>query len=301
MANTQLLRRRIKTAQNVSKTTKAMQMIAASKLKRAQDAALASRPYVEKLTSLTKNLARKLEQEQLHPYMKENVSEKTLLIVLSPDKGLCGGLITNLLREYFKFNQNENYSLITIGKKIEYQAVKSNNTLLASFPIGNTLPSFAMVPPLQKIIDEEFLSGRVSSVQILYSNFVNVFTQIPVIVPLLPVRITDEKHLLFRSTNTKTPATEEKESEQHAFELYEPEPSQMLPQLLKHYIEMNLYHYLLESHLAEQAARMLAMQNATDNARDIITQLTLEYNKARQEKITNEILDISSGAAVTYE
>lgn len=301
MANTQLLRRRIKTAQNVSKTTKAMQMIAASKLKRAQNAALASRPYVEKLTSLTKNMARKLDAEQLHPYMKENDAKKTLLIVLSPDKGLCGGLITNLIREYFKINQDENYSLITIGKKIEHQAVKGKNTLLASFPIGNTLPSFAMVPPIQKIIDEEFLSGKVSSVQILYSNFVNVFTQIPVMTQILPVKITDDAHLLFRSNNTKAPIAEEKQLVENAFELYEPSPTEMLPQLLKHYLEMNLYHYLLESHLAEQAARMLAMQNATDNARDIITQLTLEYNKARQEKITNEILDISSGAAITYE
>lgn len=285
MANTLLLKRRIKTAQNVSKTTKAMQMIAASKLKRAQDAALASRPYVKKLSILAKNLTRKLPFDQLNIYMKENRSKKTLLIILSPDKGLCGGLITNLLREYMQFSKDENYSLITVGKKIEHQAAKNKNTLLASFPVGNTLPSFGMVLPMQKIIDEEFLSGKIGSVKILYSNFVNVFTQIPVIVPLLPVKLTDEKQLLY-----ETP-----------FLLYEPNPKEMLPELLKHYLETNLYHYLLESHLSEQAARMLAMQNATDNARDIITQLTLEYNKARQEKITNEILDISSGSAANYE
>lgn len=301
MANTILLKRRIKTAQNVSKTTKAMQMIAASKLKRAQNAALASRPYVEKLTSLTKNLSKNLDKELLHPYMKENDSKRTLLIVLSPDKGLCGGLITNLLREYLQISQDEKYLLITVGKKIEHQAVKDKNTLLASFPIGNTLPSFAMVPPIQKIIDEEFLSGNVSSVKILYSNFVSVFTQIPVIVPLLPVKVSDDTHLLFRSTNTKVPVKTKEQETDTTFEIYEPAAAEMLPELLKHYIEMNLYHYLLESHLSEQAARMLAMQNATDNTRDIITQLTLVYNKARQEKITNEILDISSGAAINYE
>lgn len=284
MANTLLLKRRIKTAQNVSKTTKAMQMIAASKLKRAKDAALASRPYVKKLSILAKNLTRKLPSDQLNIYMKENGSKKTLLIILSPDKGLCGGLITNLLREYMQFSNDENYSLITVGKKIEHQAAKSKNSLLASFPVGNTLPSFGMVLPMQKIIDEEFLSGKAGSVKILYSNFVNVFTQIPVIVPLLPVKLTDEKQL-----QGEVP-----------FLLYEPHPKEMLPELLKHYLETNLYHYLLESHLSEQAARMLAMQNATDNARDIITQLTLDYNKARQEKITNEILDISSGGAASY-
>lgn len=301
MANTILLKRRIKTAQNVSKTTKAMQMIAASKLKRAQNAALASRPYVEKLTSLTKSLSRNLDKQLFHPYMKGNESKRTLLIVISPDKGLCGGLITNLLREYFQIAQDENYSLITVGKKIEHQAVKGKNILLASFPIGNTLPSFSMVPPIQKIIDEEFLSGNIGSVKILYSNFISVFTQVPVIVPLLPVKVTDDTHLLYRSTNTNVPVETKEQEVDTAFEIYEPAAAEMLPELLKHYIEMNLYHYLLESHLSEQAARMLAMQNATDNARDIITQLTLVYNKARQEKITNEILDISSGAAANYE
>lgn len=281
MANTLRLKRRIKTAQNVSKTTRAMQMIAASKLKRAQQAALASRPYVEKLTLLASNLTGKLDKDSLHPYMQKGASEKEFLIIISPDKGLCGGLVTNLIREYLTL-QTKDLILLTIGKKAENYLLRTRQEIIASFPFGTTLPSFDFVYPIAKIINDHFLASKVGSVKILTSRFTSIFSQKPAITTLLPMTLPSETEKTSGSL------------------LFEPSIAVILPDLLKHYLEMSLYQHLLEGYLSEQAARMLAMQNATDNARDIIEELTLEYNKARQEKITSEILDISSVSFFAY-
>lgn len=278
MANALIIRRRIRTAQNVSKTTRAMQMIAASKLRRAQEAALSSRPYVEKLTHINQSLTGKTGEGYLHPYMaSKKISGKTLLIVISPDKGLCGGLITNLLREYLKINGKETF-VLTIGKKMEKNVLRLGNEMVATYPLGNTLPSFDIVYSISKIIDDYFLSEKVDSIQILYTHFTSIFSQRPTIKTILPISIPEEE---VKSTS---------------FSLFEPNVNELLPNLLKHYLEMVLYQHLLESFVSEQAARMVAMQNANSNAKEIINMLTLDYNKARQEKITNEILDISSGA-----
>lgn len=289
MATTLELRRRIKSAQNVSKTTKAMQMISASKLKRAQEAALSSRAYVAKLTSLTRNLAPKkqtIDEETSHPYMKKPASKKTLYIIISPDKGLCGGLVTNLVREYIKMRHDDTASFVTVGKKIEGTIAGTTKNLLAAFPFGNSLPSFDMVYPLVALIDEQFLAGQVSEVKVITTHFQSVFSQKTIISSLLPVVLPEPEE---GKTNTGVD-----------FRLFEPSPVELLPALLKRYIEMELFQHLLESYASEQAARMLAMQNATNNAKDIVNMLRLLYNKARQEKITNEILDISS-AAVAME
>ncbi len=285
MANTQALRRRIKTAQNISKTTRAMQMIAATKLKRAQSAVLTSRPYVNKLIEITKSVAPGkgiATQEELHPYMKmQDKDSKTLYIIISPDKGLCGGLITNLLKEYLKIRSETSSGFITIGKKVE-GPISGHKNLLASFPFGTTLPGYGMVLPIAKIIDDEYLSGHFGSVKIITTHFNNVFSQSPIIIDLLPIRIESidgEQSTI--STN----------------KLFEPKESILLPELLQRYLHMVLYQQLLESFASEQGARMIAMQNATDNAKDIVNTLQLIYNKARQEKITKEILDISGAAA----
>ncbi|MCL5439045.1 MAG: ATP synthase F1 subunit gamma [Patescibacteria group bacterium] len=279
MASTITLKRRIKTAQNVSKTTKAMQMISASKLKRAQDATLSSRPYVERLTSIAKNLIGKMDRDFYHPYIrKEKNANKTLLLVFSPDKGLSGGLVTNLLREYFKID-SPNLKLVIIGNKAEKNITRIGRDVVAKFPFGTTLPKFDVIYPITKIIDEYFLEKKVDDVQILFTYFDNVFTQKPRVQTILPIELPEEIE--------KNPP----------FQLFEPKVTEILPSLLRHYLEMILYQYTLESFVSEQASRMIAMQNATDNAKEIINILTLEYNKVRQEKITNEILDIGSAAS----
>lgn len=283
MASILVLKRRIQAAQNVSKTTKAMQMIAASKLKKAQDATLMSRPYVEKLTNLSQNIIQKIDKDVIsHPYIKQELKaeNKTLLLVLSPDKGLAGGLITNLIREFLEYTKiDKNISYIVIGKKLQGKVVHLSREIIASFNFGATLPSFDAVYPISKLINDYYLNGKVTSVKILFAQFTSIFTQTPMISTILPVSVPLEKE----------------EKAINDFALFEPNVKEILPNLLNHYLEMTIYQNLLESYVSEQAARMISMQNATDNAKDIISDLQLEYNKTRQAKITSEILDIGSG------
>lgn len=283
MATLLVLKRRMRTASNVSKTTKAFQMISASKLKKAQNAADASKPYVDKLDQISKNLEQKIDRDNLHQYMvpQANIKAK-LLIVISPDKGLCGGLVTNLLREVFHYNNNEKTYYITIGKKAERAVTSLNKEVVASFMFGTTLPPFETVFPIAKLVNEYFLGKKVSEVTILSTKFNSVFSQLPGFSTLLPVKLADKAEV------------------DKSVTLFEPNVDMLLPDLLQHYLEMVIYQSLLESYASEQASRMIAMKNATDNAMDIISELRLEYNKTRQEKITNELLDIGGGQ-VAYE
>jgi F-type H+-transporting ATPase subunit gamma len=277
MANLLSLKRRIKAAHNVSKTTKAMQMIAVSKLKKAQNATLAGRPYVEKLSLISNNVLGKLGGTYSHDYMRQPVNDKNLIIIIAPDKGLCGGLITNLIREIINLDsQNKNNIYLTIGKKVETTVMGLQKELVASFKFGTTLPTYDLVMPIVKIIDEYFLTGKVGRVKILSTNFLSVFSQKPRLTNVLPIEM---------------PKTES-----NSFAIFEPRPEQLLPPLLRHFLEMTVYQNLLESYASEQGAKMVAMQSATDNAREIVESLQLEYNKGRQEKITNEILDIGGAA-----
>lgn len=284
MASLLILKRRIKTARNVSKTTKAMQMIAASRLKKAQEAATSSMSYAQKLDTLSKNLTAKIDKDNLHDYMKtpEGTNSK-LLIVISPDKGLCGGLVTNLLREVLHFNSTGKIYYITVGKKAESAVSSLNKEIVASFPFGTSLPDFDVVYPLTKLINEYFLGGKVSEVTILSTKFSSAFSQVPGFNTLLPIKIDNS----FKESGLSL--------------IFEPSLEELLPDLLQHYLEMVTYQSLLESYASEQAARMIAMKNATDNAMDMISDLNLEYNKSRQEKITNELLDIGGGSQIAYE
>ncbi len=286
MANLLFLKRRIRAAQNVSKTTRAMQMIAISKLKKAQDAALAGRPYVEKLSAISSNILIKLEGKFSHEYMKKKKNpKKNLVLIFSPDKGLCGSLNTNLIREIINFDSlHLDNVYLTVGKKIESTVANLKKELIASFKFGTILPSFDMVLPIKKIIDEYFLSEKVDSVKIISTCFVSVFSQRPKVTNILPIEFPER--------------TEKSES----FTLFEPTPEKLIPPLLNHTLETTIYQHLLESFASEQGARMVAMQNATDNALQMVQDLRLEYNKERQEKITNEILDIGGDAfAFAYE
>lgn len=278
MANLLSLKRRIKTAQNVSKTTKAMQMIAASKLKKAQDAALSARPYVEKLTTVSSDITKRVPEENMNEYMKKLTdTDEKLMIIIAPDKGLCGGLVTNLGRELLTFmKENKKITFITVGKKANTLVSIMGESPAASFDFGTTLPAYDAVYPIMSLVDDYFLNKKASEIYILNSDFQSVFAQTPTVTKLLPVQ--------FENTLESVSET-----------IFEPSASELLPDLIRHYLEMSVYQAFLESYLSEQSARMLAMQNATDNAKDIIEELRLLYNKSRQEKITNEILDISGG------
>jgi len=280
MASLLILKRRIKTAQNISKTTKAFQMIAASRLKKAQEAALSARPYVQKLTDISVSISDIVSEENLVEYMKFNENKRNLVILISPDKGLCGALVTNLAKEAINFyRENKDTDFITVGKKAESIVRIMGGTTLASFDFGTTLPQYSAIYPIMKLIDDNFLSKKYGKVFMIHSNFNSLFSQSPRTHMLLPVH--------FEKTDDKVEVMTET--------LFEPSVNELLPGLIRHYLEMNLFHTLLESYLSEQAARMLAMQNATDNAKEIIQDLKLLYNKTRQEKITGEILDIAGG------
>lgn len=279
MANILTLKRRITAAKNVSKTTKAMQMIAASKLKRAQDAVTASRPYVSKISSILTNLLSDSEKNYSHPYLHNSAkTDKTLLLAFSPDKGLCGSLVTSLVREFIKFqDKTPETSYVVVGKKLEGQIIHFSKEIVASFPFGTTLPTFDRIYPLVNIIKDYYGNGKVSSVKILTAEYTSLFTQTPKVVSLLPL----------------LPEPTETEEKSDDFYLFEPNKKVLMDSLLEHYLEMTIFQQLIESYLSEQAARMMSMQNATNNAEDIIDDLQLEYNRTRQAKITSEILDIT--------
>jgi F-type H+-transporting ATPase subunit gamma len=204
-----------------------------------------------------------------------------LLVIVSPDKGLCGGLVSNLLHSYAKYNQADKKDIYTIivGKKAESNVARlSGKRVIASFNFGTTTPAIDVVHPIIKIIDEYYLGGKVDDVVVLYSHFKNFFSQVPTLKTLLPISL---------------PAESVEGKSLSSLYLFEPAAKDILPSLISHHIEMSLYHFFLESFVSEQASRMIAMQNATNNAKDVIDNLKLEYNKTRQAKITAELLDIT--------
>lgn len=281
--NLQLLKQRIKTAKNISQIAKAMEMISASKIKRAQTAVTNNKPYAEKIISRTKSLVSSLHDTAFnHPYLQKNDSNKKLTIVLSPDKGLCGGLVTNLLKRTVQEINSDTY-LIAHGKKIERSATRFPSELIASFHMGTSLPRFSMIYPLKNLIEQYYTTGKVNKVEIIYTEFKSVLSQHPNVLTLLPLTF-----------NTNAQQSEEI-SEDYIFE---PNRAELLSSLLPYYLEISLYSTLLEAYTSEQAARMMAMQNAKNNANDIADALTLSYNKSRQERITNELLDLNNGQVV---
>lgn len=268
MASLLILRRRIRVASNIAKTTRAMQMVAASKMRRAQESAVKGRPYSEKLAQAVANLVGRVE-DYLHSYITPPSSnDKVLMIIVSPDKGLCGALISNLLRELINFPDFKKAKFITLGKKL---AKAARQNLVADFSGEAGQPSFSQIPPIVSIIDEGLLNKDWEKVYVLYAKFISFFTQKASIEQVVPIE-----------TNEVVSAPNY---------VFEPNVGAILNSLLPHYLESKLYQIVLEGYASEQAARMLAMQNATENAKEVIKLLTLEYNKVRQAKITNEILD----------
>lgn len=261
------LRRRIRVGKNIAKTTRAMQMVAASKMRKAQESTVRGRPYSEKIGYIVSNLLGKVEDYK-HPYLDNTNIDKPLIVIFSPDKGLCGALITNLARELLNFPEFKKASFIAVGKKLRKLA---KSDLVADFSLGVVTPIFEQIPPIVSTINSGLAKNQWGKVFVLYAKFTSFFTQTPSLVQLVPVA--------------------PKEKATNANYLFEPDAASVLDNLLPHYLESKLYQILLESYASEQASRMLAMQNATQNAKEVIKLLTLEYNKVRQAKITNEILD----------
>lgn len=273
--NLQLLRRRIKTSKNIAQIAKAMEMISASKIKKAQEAVQNNKPYAQRILDFTTRVSRNTEQKISHPYLETNESEKKLIIAFSPDRGLCGGLNTSLSKLFLQIPQDD--YVITNGKRAGQFISKTGIQPVAAFDSGTTLPSYERVYQLVELINEYYLTKKVSKVEVIYPDFISFFTQTPTQKTILPLEIPSGESTSLSSY------------------IFEPNAEKLLLELLPYYLEINIYSILLEAYTSEQAARMMAMQNAKNNALDIAEFLTLSYNKSRQEKITNEILDLNSG------
>ena len=282
MANIRQIRRRIRSVQNTAKITKAMQMIAASKMRRAQQLTLAGRPYAEKLQGVLADLAaQSTEAWDVHPLLQKREVSHTSVVHITPDRGLCGGLNANMNRTTGQFilEQQDPVSVIAVGRKGRDFMVRYGRDVRAVFIDIGDRPALADALPIAYQIIDDYTSGQTDRVMIGYSQFVNTAVQRPVLQQLLPVE----------------PAS--LEVGQAVGYIYEPRSIEVLAALLPRFVEMQIYHAVLESIASEQSARMVAMRNATDSANDMIDSLTLMMNKVRQEAITRELLDIVGGVA----
>jgi len=282
MANTRLIRRRIKGIQNTAKITRAMEMVASSKMRKAQERGLAGRPYTEKIEQVIADLAALPHpEEELHALLQRRPVKKIAIIHISPDRGLTGGLDANLNRKTASFilQQSVPVTLVLVGRRgIEYMR-RYGREIRAEFSKLGDNPGLLDTLPISRIIIEDYTNGLIDMAYIAYAQFVNTLKQTPVIrqiLPVIPAQIPKAENVDY---------------------IFEPDHHAVLDLLLPRFVESEVYHAILESIASEQSARMVAMRNATESANELIQSLTLAYYKARQESITAELLDIVGGAS----
>jgi F-type H+-transporting ATPase subunit gamma len=286
MPSTRDIRRRIKSVKNTAQITKAMQMVAAAKMRKAQQAALVGRPYAALLNEIMAQAAVKTVGFD-HPLLVSRPVAKRAVILVSTDRGLCGGLNSNLLREAAKFDKNTTV-FITAGRKASQFIARTKRSLSAEFTYKDT-PAFAEARAISKYAQDLFLKGEVDAVDILFTNYISTLVQQPKTVPFLPIG-----KLSANTVGVNAPAAELPAPKTDDVFEFEPEEETVLGALLPHSLNFQMHQILLEAKASEQSSRMVAMKNATDNAKQIIKDLTLEYNKLRQANITKELLEITT-------
>ena len=283
MPNIRIIKRRIRSVESTAKITKAMEMVAASKMRRAQERVLAARPYAEKMVEMLSHLASQtLDPDSIHPLLQKRETSRIEIVHITPDRGLCGGLNANINRSTSSFilqGNGASASLVAVGRKGRDFMSRYGREVRAVFIDFGDRPGVIDTLPIGRIVIDDYSSGYADKVYLAYTRFVSTTVQTPVMRQLLPVE----------------PA--ETEGARYASYIYEPDSITVLGELLPRFVEMQIYHAILESIASEQSARMVAMRNATDNANDMIQELTLVHNKARQEMITNDLLDITGGVA----
>ena len=283
MANIRQLKSRISTAGNISKITKAMEMVSASKMRRAQQQAVATRPYTRAIQESLQKVAQ-FTDSSLHPLLETHEDGKDVLILFSTDRGLCGGLNTNLFKSAWQLSKTyPNLQVIVIGKKAVAFARKMGLTITAQFTGLPEKLSLADILPVAELVMNGFLEHQYKSVHMVYMDFINTLSQKVRVTRLLPL-------------SKEEAAGESRDAIPKIFAEYtfEPNAKEILSELLPYYIENTLYQTLLEAKASEHSARMVAMKNASDNAHDLVGELKLMYNKSRQASITSEILDITT-------
>lgn len=288
MASNRDIRRRIRSVKNTAQITKAMQMVAASKMRKAQQFALAGRPYAALMNQVLGDVTSSTG-DFTHPLMQAREVRKCGLVLVSSDKGLCGALNSNLLREAAKFDK-ETTIYVAAGRRASQFIARTRRKLAAEFTYKDA-PLFSEARAISRFARELFLKGEVDQVDVLFTNFVSTLTQKPEVAPFLPIG-----EIKGVSAGLAGEETHEQLTRSGVEYLFEPAPDQVLGALLPHYLNFRMFQFLLEAKASEHSARMVAMKNATDNANQLIKDLTLEYNKIRQATITKELLEISSAA-----
>ena len=280
MASQRDIRRRIGSVKNIKQITRAMQFVAASKLKRAQEATLASRPYSTKLEEVLADLATVLSGSD-HPLLAQREGGKRLIVLITTDRGLAGALNSNTIRFASReiIEHPGDLAVVTVGRKGRDAMRRARVPLEAHFAGFGDRPTFADVLPLARVVADDFLAGTYNRADIIYSRFQSTLTQRPVLDALLPIR----------------PSEDTEGIPGHQF-IFEPSPGAVLEKLLPRYIATRLYQAVLEAKASEESSRMVAMKNATENAETLIDDLTLAYNKVRQTNITREMIEIATGA-----
>jgi F-type H+-transporting ATPase subunit gamma len=288
MPSTRDIRRRIKSVKSTAQITRAMQMVAASKMRKAQQSALAGRPYALLLNQVLGNVTFRA-CDFTHPLMEQREVKKRCVIVVSTDKGLCGALNGNLMREAAKFDRATT-AYIAAGRKAAQFVARMKRTLAAEFTYKDS-PLLVEARAICKYATDMFFNRQVDCVDILFTSFISTLSQKPELRRLLPIG-----EIKALSAGIPRAAGGEKLTHDATEFAFEPDVEHVLGALLPHSLNFQVYQILLEAKASEQSARMVAMKSATDNANQLIKDLTLEYNKMRQAGITNELLEISTAA-----
>jgi F-type H+-transporting ATPase subunit gamma len=264
-----------------------MQMVAAAKMRKAQNAALAGRPYAELLSKVLGSVAARAKDSS-HELLENREVKKELVLVISTDKGLCGALNTNLLREVGKFDPAKSV-FVAAGRKALQYLVRAQRTVLADFNLKEPL-SFLESKQISKFCMDKFTSGEVDKVTVVFTDFINTLTQIPKARTVLPIQSFEVSVGIGGASETTTVQKSDETTEY----LFEPSMGGVLEGILPHYVHFQVYQMALDARASEHSARMVAMKSATDNAKQLIKDLTLEYNKIRQASITTELLEITT-------
>lgn len=299
MASARDIRGRIKGVKNTGKITRAMEMISVVKVRKSVAAALAIRPYAQSAIDLLRQLDHAVGSDT-HPLLQERPVHRELYVVIASNRGLCGGFnaqIFKRLRMALMEDAGREPYFITVGKKADAAIARFSGNILASFPDILTAPTAEGMRPLARIIIEEFEQKRVDRAVVVYTTYISMMLQEVKVRALLPVALKDTQKTLHELEH----ASDRNDVNPHAQYVIEPSAKKVLWRMIPRLMEMELYHAVLESNASQEAARMLAMKNATDAAHDMAADLTLAYNQLRQQKITQEIAELSAGMAAVQK
>jgi F-type H+-transporting ATPase subunit gamma len=286
------IRGRIGSVRNIAQITRAMEMVAASRMKRAQDAILAARPYAEEMEAALRRVAGAAGlSEEIDPLLARRPPRRVAIIMITTDRGLAGSLNANASRSVLRWvaerasarngDRPVEIEAITVGRKGRDALRRAGVPIAAHFAQLGDRPAFSDITPLARLVTEDFLAEKYDEIDIAYSTFVSTLSQKPAIDTILPV------------VSPEMAEDQERTNDEY---LFEPSPEAVLSRLLPHYVAIGIYRAVLENNASEQSARMIAMRNSTDNANELIDDLTLVYNKTRQATITREMIEIASGA-----